>query len=121
MRRLPLFFVLLALGLAACDSREDGPAIGGVYTGDATPVFGSGTVLSLSIPDDARGAFEYSGTLRDVDLAESFPLSGTGFYDPPRITLDGSVRPAIPFRLDGTVDDTGSRILLDGGVVLERE
>lgn len=112
MTRMPrlLLALLLCTGVAACDSAADFE-IGGTYSGVTNSTLGS-VALEITLDDTPTGErFAFTGVLveRDEDGAEVArdPLSGTGTYDHPAVTLTvGGDTVA------GTASDDGSRLTL---------
>ncbi len=86
-RALPLVFALLvAGGLAGCDASDAAPALGGLYvhTEDAA-------VFQMDLPETTGGSFTLGSrsavVLTSGENPETVPMTGTGTYDPPTLTV----------------------------------
>lgn len=119
---LPLAALAFALTLAGCDSGSadtDALSIGGTYSGTQT-VDGLDQTMSLTIPTTESGGFAFTGEVAaQIDsFTVSIPLTGTGTYDHPDLsltvtaTIDGDPDTE---QISGTVSASGDILTLDDG------
>ncbi|MDT0631704.1 hypothetical protein RQM47_02730 [Rubrivirga sp. S365] len=109
--------LLATLALAACDSADSEFEIGGTYSGvtedlrDEDTGEGTFTTLTVDIPDTESGeSFRFEGSVIEQGGFDEVidPVTGTGTYDHPALTLvvDGEA-------LTGTVSDDGDTIAIE--------
>ena len=106
--------VVAVLALAACDSTDAEFEIGGTYSGVTEDLGTSRTTRTVEVPETESGeSFRFEGRVVEggtgglVDEV-ILPVSGTGTYDHPALTLTVGGETS-----SGTVSDDGETITLE--------